>query len=81
VKAIYQIHKDLAHPTSNTTDELIANQDATCAGSHVKLSVDPSGKNYAITVPSTKHEKTYVTRTAGAGAAAGGKASSARGAP
>ena len=28
----------------------------------MKLSVEPDGKNYALAVPSTKHEKTYETR-------------------
>ncbi len=33
-----------------------------CAGHHVKLSVDPAGRSYTVTVPSTGHEKTYRTR-------------------
>ncbi len=48
--------------SSNTAAELTANQNETCEGNHVKLSVEPDGKKYALAVPATKHEKTYETR-------------------
>jgi len=46
----------------NTTDEFIANIPEKCEGNYIKLSVDPSGKSYTISIPATSHQKTYQTR-------------------
>jgi hypothetical protein len=63
IKAVYQVHRNVrVGPDQNTADDLIANKEETCAGHHIKLSVDPQGKTYAVSVPSTGHEKTYETR-------------------
>ncbi len=62
VKTIYQLHRNVrVGPELNTAPELIANMDEACAGNFVRLSVDPQGKNYVVSVPATKHEKTYAT--------------------
>jgi len=62
VKTVYQLHRNVrVGPELNVAPELIANMDEACAGNFVKLSVDPQGKSYVVSVPSTKHEKTYAT--------------------
>jgi competence protein ComEC len=63
IKDIYQVHRNVrVGPEQNTAPELVANADENCKGDHLKLSVDPTGKSYAVFVPSTKHEQTYETR-------------------
>ena len=62
VKTVYQLHRSVKLTAEqNTAPELIANMDEACTGNLIKLSVDPSGKSYAVSVPATKHEKTYAT--------------------
>ena len=62
IEGIYQVHRNLVAPDSNTTPEKIANPEEKCAGNYLKLSVEPNGKKYTVSNPSTKHEKTYATK-------------------
>jgi competence protein ComEC len=64
IKAIYQVHKNLRPDgaKNNAPDEFIANSEKECKGNHIKLSVAPDGKSYTVSVPSTKHERTYQVR-------------------
>jgi competence protein ComEC len=66
VKAIYQVHKNLRPDgeKNNSPDEFIANHEKECKGNHIKLSVAPDGKSYTVSVPATKHERTYQVRNA-----------------
>lgn len=62
VRAIYQLHRNLADAASNPEPAHIANVEAECAGQPLKLSVDPGGKSYVVTVPSTGHTRRYTVR-------------------
>lgn len=63
IQSIYQLHRNVrTGPEENTTPELTANADEACKGEPVKLSVDPKGKTYTVTVPATKHTRTYDVR-------------------
>jgi len=63
IQAMYQMHKNVrADVEDNTTDEYIANIPEKCEGNYIKLSVDPTGKSYTISIPATSHQKTYQTR-------------------
>jgi competence protein ComEC len=63
IKTIYQVHKNVrTGPELNTDPKLTANLDENCQGNHIKLSVEPNGKKYALYVPSTNHEESYETR-------------------
>ncbi len=63
IQAMYQLHKNLREDKeNNTADEFIANQEKACAGNYIKLSVDPSGKSYTVSIPATGHKKTYQTK-------------------
>ena len=63
IQAMYQVHKNIrADIEDNTADEFIANLDEKCEGNYIKLSVDPSGKTYTVTIPATGHSRTYQTR-------------------
>jgi len=62
IQAIYQVHRNVrTGPEVNTAAELTANKDEACTGNFVKMSVDPQGKTYTVSVPATGHEKTYET--------------------
>ena len=64
IQAMYQLHKNIrADIENNTTDEFIANLEEKCAGNFLKLSVEPSGKSYTISIPATGHTSTFQTRT------------------
>jgi beta-lactamase superfamily II metal-dependent hydrolase len=63
IQAMYQVHKNVrADHENNTADEFIANLEEQCSGNYLKLSVDPSGKSYAISIPATGHQRTFKTR-------------------
>jgi hypothetical protein len=67
IQAMYQVHKNLRpeDPEDNTTDEYIANFESNpnhATANYIKLSVDPSGKSYTISIPGTGHQRTYLTR-------------------
>jgi competence protein ComEC len=63
IQAMYQVHKNVrADIEDNTADEFIANIPEKCEGNYIKMSVDPSGKSYTITIPATGHSRTYQTR-------------------
>jgi competence protein ComEC len=62
VQGVYQMHRNLLEGALNTTPERIANLEESCAGNYVKLSVDPTGKTYTVSVPSTRHQRTYKTK-------------------
>jgi len=60
VKATYQLHRNVREGSLNTAPERIANlEEATCAGEYVKLSVEPSGKSYTVSVPRTRHRRSF----------------------
>ncbi len=64
IEAIYQVHKNLRPDgdVNNAPDEFIANHEKDCKGNYIKLSVAPDGKSYTVSVPATKHERTYQVR-------------------
>lgn len=64
IVATYQLHKNIrdGQAALNVADEYIANQSEKCEGNHVKLSVAADGKSYKLTVPATKHERTFKTK-------------------
>jgi beta-lactamase superfamily II metal-dependent hydrolase len=64
LQAIYQIHKNLRPDgeKNNVADEFIANKEKDCQGNHIRLSVAPDTKEYTVSIPANKHEKTYKTR-------------------
>ena len=63
ILARYQVHKNVRDDRENsTTDEYIANLDERCAAHFIKMSVEPSGTRYTITIPANGHSRTYTTR-------------------
>jgi beta-lactamase superfamily II metal-dependent hydrolase len=63
IQAMYQVHKNVrADSVNNTADEFIANLEEKCAAHFVRLSVEPSGKAYTVSIPATGHKRTFQTR-------------------
>jgi beta-lactamase superfamily II metal-dependent hydrolase len=63
IKVIYQLHKNVRPDSENNTNEqFIANMEEKCAGNYIKLSVHPQGTEYTISIPATKHERTFQTK-------------------
>ena len=50
---------DLFH--KDVPDEYIANREKDCQGNFVKLSVEPSGQSYTVSIPANGHSRTYTT--------------------
>jgi competence protein ComEC len=63
IQSMYQVHKNLrADKENNTSDDLIANLERDCAGNYIKLSVQPDGKSYVVSIPAREHQRTFQTQ-------------------
>jgi len=64
IQDIYQLHRNVQLPADqNPPPAFIANMEENeDAGNLVKMSVDPTGQTYVVSIPSTKTQKTYATR-------------------
>jgi beta-lactamase superfamily II metal-dependent hydrolase len=63
LRALYQLHKNVRPgETHNTDDARIANLEERCAGHFVKMTVDPDGKRYALSIPATGQTERFETR-------------------
>ena len=63
IQTMYQMHRNLrADRENNTANEFIANLEEKCDANYIKLSVDPSGKSYTVSIPATGFKRTYATR-------------------
>ena len=63
IRAMYQVHKNTRQgKEDNTAEEYIANPQEPCSAQYLKLSVDPSGSRYTMTIPASGHSRTYPTR-------------------
>ena len=62
IQAMYQVHKNVREDReNNTADEFIANLPEKCEGHYIKLSVEPSGKSYTVSLPANGHKRTFQT--------------------
>ena len=65
IEAIYQLHRNLrTSDKDNTMSGYIANEEEACQGNFIKLSVDPSGKSYNVSIPAKQISHSYRTRQA-----------------
>jgi beta-lactamase superfamily II metal-dependent hydrolase len=65
IEAVYQVHRNTAHPEANAADDHIANvgDGKECTAHFVKLSVGATGTSYTVSIPSRGHTRTFKTRT------------------
>jgi beta-lactamase superfamily II metal-dependent hydrolase len=63
VKAIYQVHQNVRPGALNTDRARVANdkEGEADAGNHLRLTVEPRGEGYTMSVPSTGHRQEYRT--------------------
>jgi beta-lactamase superfamily II metal-dependent hydrolase len=63
IEAIYQLHRNLrTSDKDNTMAGYIANEEETCQGNFIKLSVEPSGSSYTVSIPAKQISRRYRTR-------------------
>ena len=63
IEDVFQLHRNVTTgPADNAPPELVANDDESCLGEHVQLTLDPDGKSYTIEVPSKETKRTYAVR-------------------
>jgi competence protein ComEC len=63
IQAIYQVHRNVrSTDKDNAPADFVANDEEACKGEFIKLSVQPDGKSYAVTIPSKQISRTYRTR-------------------
>jgi beta-lactamase superfamily II metal-dependent hydrolase len=63
VEAVYQMHRSMREGARNVPDDRIANREEACTGEGITMSVAPDGKNYEVSVPSTRHHRKFEVRT------------------
>jgi len=62
-EAIYQLHRNLrTTDKDNTLAGYIANEEEACQGNFIKLSVEPGGKSYTVSIPAKQISRKYRTR-------------------
>ena len=63
LEAIFQLHRNVrTTEADNTAPEFVANDEESCRGEFINLSVEPNAKSYTVTVPSKKTSRIYQTR-------------------
>ena len=67
IKAIFQLHKNLRPDgdVNNTDPKFIANVERNCQGNPIHLAVSSDARQYVVSIPATKFEQTYETKTTG----------------
>lgn len=63
IEGIYQLHRNLrTTDQDNAMSGYIANEEEACQGNFIKLSVDPNGKSYIVSIPAKQISRSYRTR-------------------
>ena len=63
IEGIYQLHRNVrTTDKDNAPPDFIANDEEACQGNFIKLSVDPAGKSYTVTIPAKQISRSYRTR-------------------
>jgi competence protein ComEC len=67
IQTMYQVHKNVRADgaENNTADEFIANLEKDCSANYIKLSVEPDGSSYTVSIPATRHKRTFKTTQKG----------------
>ena len=63
IEAIYQLHRNVrTTEKDNAPPAFVANDEEACRGEFIKLSVDPKGRSYSVTIPAKHISRSYRTR-------------------
>jgi competence protein ComEC len=63
IEAIYQLHRNVrTRDNDNTLSGYIANEEESCQGNFIKLSVEPDARSYVVSIPARQISRRYRTR-------------------
>jgi competence protein ComEC len=63
IEAIYQIHRNVQTTAKdNAPADYVANDDEACQGEFIKVSVNPDGRSYSVSIPGKKISRNYQVR-------------------
>jgi len=63
IEGIYQLHRNVrTADKDNAPSGFIANDEEACQGNFIKLSVEPGGKSYVVSIPAKQIKLSYRTR-------------------
>jgi competence protein ComEC len=63
IEAIYQLHRNVrTTPKDNAPPDFVANDEEACKGEFIKVSVNPDGKGYSVSIPSKNISRNYRVR-------------------
>ena len=63
LQAIYQLHRNLrTTDKENTMSGYIANEEETCQGNFIKLSIEPNSESYTVSIPARQFNRRFRTR-------------------
>jgi beta-lactamase superfamily II metal-dependent hydrolase len=63
IEAIYQLHRNVrTSDKDNTMTGYIANEEEVCQGNFIKLSVEPNGRSYTVSIPAKQISRRYQIR-------------------
>ncbi len=64
IEAIYQLHRNLrTRDKDNAMLGYIANEEENCQGNFIKVSVEPNGESYTVSIPAKQITRSYRTRS------------------
>ena len=64
IEAIYQLHRNLrTSDKDNAMAGYIANEEENCQGNFIKVSVEPNGESYTVSIPAKQITRSYRTRS------------------
>ncbi|PSR53309.1 hydrolase [Adhaeribacter arboris] len=65
LQASFQLHKNVrADSLYNTSPDFIANLKENCQANFIKMTVEPNGKKYTVSIPAKNYTKTFTTKSA-----------------
>ncbi len=65
IKDYFQLHKNIrVDSVNNTSNQFIANLKENCQANFIKMTVEPNGKKYTVSIPATNYSQTFTTKTA-----------------
>ena len=63
IEAIYQLHRNVrTTEKDNAPPDFVANDEEACQGEFIKVSVNPDGKSYSVSIPAKKISRNYRVR-------------------
>jgi hypothetical protein len=63
IRDVYQLHRNVETGADrNAPPAFVANDEESCKGAGIKMTVEPDGKSYTIEIPAKGTSRTYQTK-------------------